>query len=175
MTIRFDLGHDLDLWIIKITYDLDLWPYGLCWRRIFMLKFWNSRNSEWEARLTLNKVVGSKSFMNMTVTIWWPRSGVRIYNIVTGVTSDVGVPPIDLFRNMNCLVQLIDRIRDVYFLVYQKTLFVPCDTIYMLSGNVFRPLRYDTRDTIVFVVETLVCNADLFIFQDCGSYSEVGL
>ena len=30
--------------------------------------------------------------MTMTVTIWWPRSGVRIYNIVTGVTSDVGVP-----------------------------------------------------------------------------------
>ena len=26
------------------------------------------------------------------LTIWWPRSGVRIYQIVTGVTSDVGVP-----------------------------------------------------------------------------------
>ena len=30
--------------------------------------------------------------MTMTVTIWWPSSGVRIYHIVTGVTSDVGVP-----------------------------------------------------------------------------------
>ena len=35
---------------------------------------------------------GSKSFMTITMTIWWPRSGVRIYHIVTGVTSDVGVP-----------------------------------------------------------------------------------
>ena len=26
------------------------------------------------------------------LTIWWPRSGVRIYQIVTGVTSVVGVP-----------------------------------------------------------------------------------
>ena len=30
--------------------------------------------------------------MTMTVTIWHPRSGVRIYHIVTGVTSDVGMP-----------------------------------------------------------------------------------
>ena len=65
-----------------------------------------------------------------------------------------------------CLVQLIDRIWDVYFLVYQKTLFFPCDTIHMLSGNAFRPLRYDTRDTIVLEVAPLVCNADLFLFQD---------
>ena len=28
----------------------------------------------------------------MILTIWWPRSSVRIYQIVTGVTSDVGVP-----------------------------------------------------------------------------------
>ena len=34
---------------------------------------------------------GSRSFMTMTMTIWWPRLGVRIYQIVTGVTSDVGV------------------------------------------------------------------------------------
>ena len=32
----------------------------------------------------------SRSYM--ILTIWWPRSGVRIYQIVTGVTSVVGVP-----------------------------------------------------------------------------------
>ena len=57
-----------------------------------MVKFWNSCISGWEGRLTLNKGGGSRSFMTMTVTIWWPRSGVRIYHIVTRVTSDVGVP-----------------------------------------------------------------------------------
>ena len=30
--------------------------------------------------------------MTMTMTIWWPRSSVWIYQIVTGVTSVVGVP-----------------------------------------------------------------------------------
>ena len=30
--------------------------------------------------------------LTMTMTIWWPRSGVWIYQIVTGVTSVVGVP-----------------------------------------------------------------------------------
>ena len=30
--------------------------------------------------------------MAMTMTIWWPRSGVWIYQIVTGRTSVVGVP-----------------------------------------------------------------------------------
>ena len=34
--------------------------------------------SEWAGRLTLNKRGGSRSFMTMTGTIWWPRSGVRI-------------------------------------------------------------------------------------------------
>ena len=30
--------------------------------------------------------------MTMTVTIWWLSSGVWIYQIVTGVTSVVGMP-----------------------------------------------------------------------------------
>ena len=88
----FDHDHDLDLWIFKVKCDLDLRPQT--WPRpwIFMVKFWNNCLSEWEGRLTLNKVGGSRSFMTMTVTICWPRSGVRIYQIVTGVTSVVGVP-----------------------------------------------------------------------------------
>ena len=50
-------------------FDLDLW--------ILMVKFWNSCISEWEGWLALNKGGGRRSFM--TMTIWWPRSGVRIY------------------------------------------------------------------------------------------------
>ena len=82
MTNWFDLNHDLDLWIFKVKCDLDLWPHTWPWPRIFMVKFLNSCISEWEGRLTLNKGGGSRSFMTMTVTIWWPRSGVRIYQIV---------------------------------------------------------------------------------------------
>ena len=85
VTIRFDLGHDLDLWIFKVKCDFDLWPHTWLWPWIAVI-------SEREGRLTLNKGGGSRSFMTMTVTICWPRSGVRICQIVTGVTSDVGVP-----------------------------------------------------------------------------------
>ena len=95
VTSGFDLGHELDLWIFKVNCDLDLWPHQWPWLRIFLVIFWNSCISEWESRLTLNKGGGeSRSFM--TMTIWWPRSGVRIYQIVMGVTSDVGLSSIPL-------------------------------------------------------------------------------
>ena len=88
MTNGFD--HDLDLWMLKVKFDL--WPHTWPWPWIFMVKFLNSCISEWEGRLTLHKGGGSRSFMTMTVTIWWPSSGVWIYQIVTGVTSVDGVP-----------------------------------------------------------------------------------
>ena len=49
---------------------------------------------------------GSRSFMTMTMTIWWPRSDVWIYQIVTGVTSVVGVPSTHLVY-MPCNWKLI--------------------------------------------------------------------
>ena len=92
VTNGFDLHHNLDLWILKVKRDLDLWPHTWPWPWIFMVKFWNSRIPELQGWLTLHKGGGSRSFMTMTMTIWWPRSGVWIYQIVTGVTSVVGVP-----------------------------------------------------------------------------------
>ena len=107
VTNGFDLGNDLDLWIFKAKCDGDLWPHAWPWPRISMVKFLNSCFSEWEGRLILNKGGGSRSFMAMNVTIWWPRSGVRIYLIVTGVTSDVGVSSTHLICNM-ATGQLLD-------------------------------------------------------------------
>ena len=92
VTNGFELDHNLDLWILKVKCDLDLWPHRWPWPWIFMVKFWNSCVSEWEGWLTLHKGGGSRSFMTMIMTIWWPRSGVWIYQVVTGVTSVVGVP-----------------------------------------------------------------------------------
>ena len=96
MTNGFDLDHNLDLWNLKVKHDLDLWAHTWPWPWIFMVKFWNSCISEWEGQLTLHKECGSRSFMTMTVTIWWLRSGVWMYQIVTGVTSVVGVPSTQL-------------------------------------------------------------------------------
>ena len=103
VTNGFDLDHNLDLWNLKVKSDLDLWPHTWPWPWIFMVKFWNSCILEWESRLTLHKGCGSRSFMTMTVTIWWLRSGVWIYQIVTGVTSVVGMPSTHLVVSDNSL------------------------------------------------------------------------
>ena len=92
VTNGLELDHNLDLWILKVKCDLDLWPHRWPWPWIFMVKFWNNCISEWEGWLTLHEGGGSRSFMTMIMTIWWPRSGVWIYQVVTGVTSVVGVP-----------------------------------------------------------------------------------
>ena len=92
VTNGFELDHNIDLWILKVKCDLDLWPHRWPWPWIFMVKFWNICISEWEGWLTLHKGGGSRSFMTIIMTIWWPRSGVWIYQVVTGVTSVVGVP-----------------------------------------------------------------------------------
>ena len=90
MGLTFTITLTFEFWRSNVTltydhtHDLD---HGF-----LMVKFWNSRIPEWEGRLTLHKGGGSRSFMTMTMTIWWPRSGVWIYQIVTGVTSVVGLP-----------------------------------------------------------------------------------
>ena len=106
VTNGFDLDHNLDLWILKVKCDLGLWLHAGTWPWIFMVKFWNSCILEWEGRLTLHRGGGSRSFMTMTMTIWWPRLGVRIYQIVTGVTSVVGVPTTHLVVFENALFQI---------------------------------------------------------------------
>ena len=106
VTNGFELDHNLDLWILKVKLYLDLWPHTWPWPWIFMVKFLNSCISEWEGRLTLHKGGGSRSFMTMIMTIWWPRSGVWIYQIVTGVTSVVGVPSTHLVQNAVWTIKL---------------------------------------------------------------------
>ena len=150
VTIRFDLGHDLDLEFSssnmefpisqpkvvrlprneKQTYRLNsrpqMWPMGLTLTIILTFEIWrsnvtltfdhthdldhgfswsNSCISEWEGRLTLHKGCGSRSFMTMTMTIWWLRSGVWIYQIVNGVTAVVGVPSTHLVFAADALLQ----------------------------------------------------------------------
>ena len=70
VTNGFELDHNLDLWILKVKCDLELWPHTWPWPWIFLVKFWNSCISEWEGRLTLHKGGGSGSFMTMIMTIW---------------------------------------------------------------------------------------------------------
>ena len=53
----------------------------------------NSRPQMWPMGLTLAMTLTFEfSRSNVILTIWWPRSGVRIYQTVSGVASAVGVP-----------------------------------------------------------------------------------
>ena len=106
MGLNLTITVTFEFWRSNLTFDLT-WP----WPWIFMVKFWNSCISEWEGRLTLHKGGGSRSFMTMIMTIWWPSSGVWIYQIVTGVTSVVGVPSTHLVCE--------DSLVFIYIILYQ--------------------------------------------------------
>ena len=91
VTKGFNLGHDLDLWIFKPKFDLTFdhthgLDQGYSWSNFEIAVSQNGR-ADWH----WTKGDGIRSFMTMTMTIWWPRSGLRIYQIVIGVTADVGV------------------------------------------------------------------------------------
>ena len=64
-------------------------------------------SKEWEGWLILNKGGGSKSFMTMAMTVWWPSSGVRIYQIVTGVASDASMPSTHLVMIIMIVLNLM--------------------------------------------------------------------
>ena len=81
VTLTFDHTHDLD--------------HGFSWSN-FEIAVSQNGKAYWHC----TKGGGNRSFMAMTMTIWWPRSGVWIYQIVTGVTSVVGVPSTHLVWNM---------------------------------------------------------------------------
>ena len=103
VTIGFDLGHDLDP---EFSVTLTLNFQGEIWIFIHLNQNWpdchetkskhidlNSRPQIWPMGLTLAMTLIFEFWRSYVIlTIWWPRSGVRIYQIVTGVTSDVGVP-----------------------------------------------------------------------------------
>ena len=104
--------HRLNSWPLKWPSDLTLAVtltlnfQGEIWIFIYLNQNWpdchetkskhidlNSRPQIWPMGLTLAMTLIFEFWRSYVIlTIWWPRSGVGIYQIVTGVTSDVGVP-----------------------------------------------------------------------------------
>ena len=72
MGLTFTITLTFEFWRSNVTLTFD---HTIPWPWFFMVKFWNSCISEWEGRLTLHKKGGSRSFMTMTMKIWWPSSG----------------------------------------------------------------------------------------------------
>ena len=85
VTLTFDHTHVLD--------------QGLSWSNFEIAVSQNGR-ADW------HWAKGWGSFMTMTVIIWWPRSGVRIQKILTGVTSDVGVPSTHLIIIISIIISI---------------------------------------------------------------------
>ena len=96
------------IWPLGLTLDMTLTLnfQGEIWIFIYLNQNWpdchetkskhidlNSRPQIWPMGLTLAMTLIFEFWRSYVIlTIWWPRSGVRIYQIATGVTSDVGVP-----------------------------------------------------------------------------------
>ena len=100
---------------LTLAVTLTLNFQGEIWIFIYLNKNWpdchetkskhidlNSRPQIWPLGLTLAMTLIFEFWRSYVIlTIWWPRSGVRIYQIVTGVTSDVGVPSTHLVLDAN--------------------------------------------------------------------------
>ena len=69
MTLPFDHTHDPDLGVSRSEFEIAL-------------------SQEWDGQLTINE----KNVNHPWYWLVWPWWGGRMYRIVTGVTSDVGVP-----------------------------------------------------------------------------------
>ena len=96
-------------WTLGLKCDHQIWPWPWPWPWYFKVKYgiscistksgpiamkqkatypFNSKPRMWPMGLTLAVTLTYElSRSNVILTIWWPRSGVRIYQIVTGVTS----------------------------------------------------------------------------------------
>ena len=100
-------------WTLGLKCDHQIWPWPWPWPWIFKVKYGISYISTKRGPIaTKRKANISIEIQALNVTngfdlvhdldiwffkvkilaVWWPRSGVRIYQIVIGVTSDVGVP-----------------------------------------------------------------------------------
>ena len=93
--------------IVKCDHHIWPWPwlfkvkYGLCYistkTGLIATKRKANISNELQASIATNGFdLGHDldiwfSSSNVILTIWWPRSGIRIYQMMTGVTSDVGV------------------------------------------------------------------------------------
>ena len=97
LAVTLTLNFQGEIWIF--TYLNQNWPD--CHETKSKHIDLNSRPQIWPMYLTLAMTLIFEFWRSYVIlTIWWPRSGVRIYQIVTGVTSDVGVPSTHLVKNV---------------------------------------------------------------------------
>ena len=93
--ILVNFRHDLDLEFWRSNMEYAMSHPKMVWlpRNEKQTHRFNSRSQMWPMGLTLAMTLTFEfSRSNVILTIWWPRWGVRIYQIMTRVTSNVSVP-----------------------------------------------------------------------------------
>ena len=91
--------------ILGWLYDFALWSSPWPWPWSFKVRVWNSLISGMGLPIEMEQKDVSHPIMTMILTLFvWPRWGGRIYRIVTGVTSDVGVPSTYPVYQCPCLI-----------------------------------------------------------------------
>ena len=87
VTIEFDLGHNLALEIARSNMEFAISQPKVVWllqneKQSYRL---NTRPQMWPTGLTLAMTLTFEfSRSNVIFTVWWSRSGARIYQILTG-------------------------------------------------------------------------------------------
>ena len=141
MSIRFDFGHNIDPDFARSNMEFpisqpkavrlprnekqtywfnsrpQMWPMGLTLTITLTFEFWRS-NMTLTFDHTHDLEHGFSWSNSLTMTIWWPGSGVWIYQIVTGVTLVVGVPSTHLvWYNVITTIQTYNDMFKVAFLL----------------------------------------------------------
>ena len=78
--------------ILDQLYDLALWPHPWPWPWSFKVRVWNSFILGMGRPIDNERKGCESSIHDHDVWLVWPWWGGQMYWIVTGVTSDVGVP-----------------------------------------------------------------------------------
>ena len=101
-------------WIFKVKYEIcyiSTKSGPIAMKQKANLSIW-TRSLKCDYGFDLGHDIGTFLTSYVILTIWWPRSGVRIYQIVPGVTSDVGVPSTHLV--LFCFRDTYQSLSDVH-------------------------------------------------------------
>ena len=125
-------------WTLGLKCDHQIWPWPWPWTWIFKVKYeicyistksgpiamkQKANISIWPRGLKCDNGFDLGHDIDIWIfkVIWWPRSGIRIYQIVTGVTSDVGVPSTHLVLYA-VLCRIVPCIKGIRLLLEQDHL-----------------------------------------------------
>ena len=131
--------------ILGRLYDLALWPHPWPWLWGFKVRVWNSFVSGmgWPIDMEGKGVIHSWPWYWLV----WPWWGGQMYQIMTGVTSDVGVPSTYLVKQLQkvCRMDFFSKLKNLKF--WQSLWICNFDFVLFWLG-----IQYELVNIIVWVI-----------------------